>query len=180
MAIDFTLSNEQRELQANAREFAETVLAPCVREADDEPDPLKAFQRTKDAYEAVWEHVNGRPLEYPAPRYPKPVFVHQEDFDWRPHGEGVTRALLGDFSEGGTRLAKYRVTAGATLPLDDHSLFYIHSGTASVNGREVSAPAAVHVERDEQAALTAQTDAELVQMGLTRLEVGMQNMEGGR
>ena len=28
MAIDFTLSNEQRELQANAREFAENVLGP--------------------------------------------------------------------------------------------------------------------------------------------------------
>ena len=30
MAIDFTLTNEQRELQANAREFAENVLAPVV------------------------------------------------------------------------------------------------------------------------------------------------------
>src|SRR4051794_1695257 len=50
MAIDFTLSNDQRELQATAREFAETVLAPVVREADAEPDPLRGFQRTKDAY----------------------------------------------------------------------------------------------------------------------------------
>ena len=55
MAIDFTLSNEQRELQANAREFAETVLAPVVRAADEEPDPLSAFQRTKDAYVAAYK-----------------------------------------------------------------------------------------------------------------------------
>src|SRR4051812_50230145 len=55
MAIDFTLSNEQRELQANAREFAETVLAPVVRDADAEPDPLRGFQRTKEAYVAAYE-----------------------------------------------------------------------------------------------------------------------------
>ena len=50
MAIDFTLSDEQRELQHDVREFAETVLAPVVREADAEPDPLRAFQLTKPAY----------------------------------------------------------------------------------------------------------------------------------
>lgn len=50
MAIDFTLTNEQREVQANAREFAENVLAPVVRQADAEPDPLRGFQRTKEAY----------------------------------------------------------------------------------------------------------------------------------
>jgi acyl-CoA dehydrogenase len=55
MAIDFTLSNEQRELQANTREFAENVLGPVVREADAEPDPLRAFQLTKPAYVAAYK-----------------------------------------------------------------------------------------------------------------------------
>ena len=50
MAIEFTLTDGQRQLQHDAREFAETVLAPVVREADAEPDPLKAFQLTKPAY----------------------------------------------------------------------------------------------------------------------------------
>ena len=50
MAIDFTLSPEQRKLQLEARDFAENVLAPVVREADAEPDPLRAFQMTKPAY----------------------------------------------------------------------------------------------------------------------------------
>ena len=47
MAIDFTLTDEQRKLQLEARDFAENVLAPVVREADAEPDPLRAFQMTK-------------------------------------------------------------------------------------------------------------------------------------
>ncbi|HEY7144256.1 MAG TPA: acyl-CoA dehydrogenase family protein [Streptosporangiaceae bacterium] len=50
MAIDFTLSEQQRELQLNARAFAQRVLAPVVREADAEPDPLRGFQLTKPAY----------------------------------------------------------------------------------------------------------------------------------
>ena len=54
MAIDFTLTNEQRELQSNTREFAENVLGPVVREADAEPDPLRGFQRTKEAYIAAY------------------------------------------------------------------------------------------------------------------------------
>ena len=58
MAIDFTLSNEQREVQANAREFAENVLGPVVREADAEPDPLRGFQRTKAAYVAAYKRAS--------------------------------------------------------------------------------------------------------------------------
>jgi acyl-CoA dehydrogenase len=50
MAIDFTLSEQQRQVQLNARAFAQRVLAPIVREADAEPDPLRAFQLTKPAY----------------------------------------------------------------------------------------------------------------------------------
>src|SRR5690242_17432784 len=54
MAIDFTLTKDQQDLQRTAREFAQDVLAPVVREADAEPDPLAGFNLTKPAYvEAV-------------------------------------------------------------------------------------------------------------------------------
>ena len=50
MAIDFTLSPEQRVLREEARDFAQNVLAPLVREADATPDPHEAFAKTKPAY----------------------------------------------------------------------------------------------------------------------------------
>ena len=50
MAIDFTLTTEQKRLQADVRAFAENVLAPAVREADAERDPLRGFQLTKGPY----------------------------------------------------------------------------------------------------------------------------------
>ncbi len=56
MAIDFTLSEQQRQLQLDARRFAQNVLAPVVREADEEPDPLRAFQLTKPAYIEAYKH----------------------------------------------------------------------------------------------------------------------------
>lgn len=50
MPIDFTLSDHQKTVQRDTRDFAENVLAPVVREADAEPDPLLGLQKTKPAY----------------------------------------------------------------------------------------------------------------------------------
>jgi alkylation response protein AidB-like acyl-CoA dehydrogenase len=48
--IDFTLTGYQRRLQRIAREFANDILAPLVRSADEDPDPQKAFEAIKGAY----------------------------------------------------------------------------------------------------------------------------------
>lgn len=50
MAIDFTMSAEQRKIQKFAREFTENILAPVIPAADKEPDPMLAYQKTKGAY----------------------------------------------------------------------------------------------------------------------------------
>ncbi len=50
MAIDFTLTPEQKEIQHGARDFANDVLAPLVEQVDEEPDPLTGFQLLKPAY----------------------------------------------------------------------------------------------------------------------------------
>src|SRR5215212_383139 len=55
MAIDFTLTEEQKKLQADVRDFSENVLAPVVREADAEPDPLRGFQLTKEPYKEAYK-----------------------------------------------------------------------------------------------------------------------------
>lgn len=50
MAIDFTLTPDQKALQETAREFAQEVLKPLVAEADAEPDPQMGFRKIKSAY----------------------------------------------------------------------------------------------------------------------------------
>jgi alkylation response protein AidB-like acyl-CoA dehydrogenase len=55
MAIDFSLTPQQKELQKVAREFSEEVLKPLVAAADAEPDAQKGFQMIKPAYEKAYE-----------------------------------------------------------------------------------------------------------------------------
>ena len=55
MAIDFTLTEEQKNIQRTAREFAQEVLKPVVAGADRELDTQTAFQMMKPAYEQAYE-----------------------------------------------------------------------------------------------------------------------------
>lgn len=67
MPIDFTLTPEQKGIQAAAREFAQEILKPIVRAADAEPDPQKGFQMIKPVYEKAYEMglvTGGFPREY--------------------------------------------------------------------------------------------------------------------
>jgi acyl-CoA dehydrogenase len=50
VAIDFTLTERQKEIQSSARDFATNVLAPISDQIDQEPDPLTGFRLAKPAY----------------------------------------------------------------------------------------------------------------------------------
>ena len=52
MAIDFRLTERQRELQLQSRMFAKQLLAPAI-EAETLPTPEGRFAATKPAYEAM-------------------------------------------------------------------------------------------------------------------------------
>ena len=41
-------------------------------------------RRNSDAYQAIWEHVHGRRMDYPKPRYRDPIMVDPENYDWLP------------------------------------------------------------------------------------------------
>jgi alkylation response protein AidB-like acyl-CoA dehydrogenase len=55
MAIDFTLTKEQKELQKLARDFSQEVLKPATLAGDASLDPWEGFLRTKDAYKKAYE-----------------------------------------------------------------------------------------------------------------------------
>lgn len=55
MAIDFSLTREQKELQKTARRFAQETLKPIVKEADACRDPFEGFCKTKPAYQRAYE-----------------------------------------------------------------------------------------------------------------------------
>ncbi len=125
----------------------------------------------QDAYEAVWEHVNGRQLEYPRPRYGRPVFTQPDHFAWRPlpAHTGVGCKLLGVFSERGTRAALYRVDKGATLTLQENGIYFVINGTGTIAGGRFTTHTTIHVQRGDQAIATANEDSELLQLGLSEI-----------
>lgn len=75
----------------------------------------------KDGYEAIWEHINGRPIEYPATRYSTPVTIVPDAFEWvrDPAEPGLARKHFGTFSERGTTIEFIQLDQGTTLHLRD-------------------------------------------------------------
>ena len=122
----------------------------------------------QDAYEAVWEHIHGRPLVYPKERYERPVFMNSNAFEWVPLQDqpGVARKMMGVFSERETKLAFYKLEPGAKLALEENSFYFVLSGTGEVNGEAVGKHTTVHLKRMESDILAAKLDLECLQIKL--------------
>ena len=122
----------------------------------------------QDAYEAVWEHVNGRDLAYPKERYSHAVFMEPANFDWLPGAPGLASKLMGVFSERGSRLHFHRMDAGSRMALEDGSLYFVCAGAGEVAGKHYSPRTTIHVEHGELADLRAANATEVLQIGLPR------------
>ncbi len=122
----------------------------------------------KDAYEAVWEKVNGRPLEYPGQRYLRPVFMDPKNFEWLPVAEqpGASCKHLGEFSERRTRLSLYRIASGASLRLAGNSIYFVAAGSGAVGGTGFGPHATIHLAVGEQGSAKASEPVELLHLGL--------------
>jgi hypothetical protein len=73
--------------------------------------------KKKDGYEAAWEAFQGRPVEYPVPRYSTPLEINPAAYRWLDVGEGVETKLLSIFDERRTTLSMYRLSPGASFRL---------------------------------------------------------------
>jgi hypothetical protein len=124
----------------------------------------------KDAYQAVWERVNGRPLVYPRERYSRAVFMQPENFDWVAiEGQpGASCKFLGEFSERRTQIALYRIESGASLSLAGHSIYFVASGSGLAGAQEFRRQTTIYIEGDAPADITAREMVEVLQIGLPR------------
>ncbi|HXQ25535.1 MAG TPA: hypothetical protein VN822_03925 [Candidatus Acidoferrales bacterium] len=122
----------------------------------------------KDAYEAVWEQVNGRPLKYPGERYLRPVFMDPESFEWIPIEDqaGASCKQLGEFSERRTRISLYKIAPEASLSLDEHSIYFVLAGAGTVDLKAFKRHTTIHLGVGEQLTAIASEPTELLQIGL--------------
>jgi hypothetical protein len=124
-----------------------------------------------DGYQAIWEHVNGRPLEYPRPRYEKPIFIDSGSFDWVAcDGEsGVTEQQLGVFTERRSSASFVRLEPGARHETSGRGVIFVVSGAGSVEGEPARALTSVYLEDGESASFEATALLVLLELGLPDL-----------
>jgi hypothetical protein len=96
--------------------------------------------RYQDSYEAAWERIYGRRMEYPPARYATPILIRSSAFTWlpRPDAPGVSEKPLARFNETGPTVSLLRVEPGARLPggaADGHQLNVVVAGTACYGDR---------------------------------------------
>jgi hypothetical protein len=121
-------------------------------------------RKNQDGYEAVWEHVNKRPLEYPKPRYQSPILTNPENFEFLDFGQpGVRRKSIGAFSERGTRAEFFAVEPGATLTLPAEQairLGFVLRGLGTSGSETWTVESAFRVNPGEAGALKAEETSE--------------------
>jgi len=125
----------------------------------------------QDAYEASWEHWSGRKLEYPSPRYGKPVMMSPDAFAWvadetRP---GVEHKHLGSFNELGTAISFHRLAPDASCDFKGPMVAYVTSGDGSADGNELLTESALHVGKGEVATISTSGGIEMFTIQLPRI-----------
>ena len=139
-------------------------------------DPHTGAERVRDAVAAVWEEALGRPMVYPAPRYPEPVLMDPSAFDWLAAGTdpGIETKLLGSFTERDVRLEMVRWIASGTVGLDPDrtQILWTVSGGVVLDGKELGAATAVLCETGEEAAIGGTAGGEALVITLPRARPG--------
>lgn len=128
-------------------------------------------KRNMDGYQAIWEHVNKRPMVYPKPRYTTPLFMDPANFDWLPVAEspGVEEKLLAVFTERRNQAGLFRIAAGASYEARRRGLYIILSGSGTVDGQPLRRLTTVNIGAGERARFAATTATELLHFGLPDL-----------
>ena len=129
-------------------------------------------RKNQDAYEAVWEHIHGRKLEYPKSEHEEPVFMDPAQFEWQdePGATGVRRKLLGVFSARKLRISMLGLAAGASAQLAPTSLAFVLSGRGQVVGKEWRQHATLRTG-ETAGTITAHEASEVLEIHLPHLNL---------
>lgn len=128
-------------------------------------------RKSQDAYAAIWQHVFGRDVEYPTPRYKTPIVMRPEGFAWRgiDGARGVRRKVLGIFPEQGLWVELIAIDAAASWTLGasaDRRLVFVRAGEGTCGGQPYHPHSAVRLEPAEQTTFAAAQPTEVLVIGM--------------
>jgi hypothetical protein len=133
--------------------------------------PDTAGKRNVDGYQAIWEHVNQRPMIYPKPRYSRPFMMDPGTYEWVAidGAPGVAEKLLGVFTERRSTARIVRLDPGVRHELGGRSLYFAVSGQGTVGTEPLQRLTTIYLQRGETVAVTAQGPVELLHYGMPDL-----------
>src|SRR3954447_23652971 len=92
-----------------------------------------------DGSAACFEEATGRKLVFHSPRYDDVVMMEPEAYEWVPTGTpGVSKKLLGTFTERNTQLGCVKIEAGATFNTGSRSqleVLFLSKGKVTIDGK---------------------------------------------
>ncbi len=128
-------------------------------------------KRNLDGFQAIWEHINKRPMVYPKGRYPMPILMDAANYAWTQveGSPGAEEKLLGVFTERRTESRFLRLAPGASYYAKGRGLYFVVSGAGKVSDQDYRGLSTVYLKKGERAMFTAGTESQILLFGLPDL-----------
>ena len=128
-------------------------------------------RRNVDGYQAIWEHKNGRRMDYPKPRYRDPILVDPGNYQWLAVTgmPGVSQKPLGTFTERQCAAALIKLARGATYRAGERSVYLVLTGTGIAHEGPYRPNTALYLEEGEETDIMAREETEILRLVLPDL-----------
>jgi len=128
-------------------------------------------KKNMDGMQAIWEHVNRRPMVYPKPRLINPAFMDPTHYEWRKvdGASNVAEKLFAVSSDRGAEARIVKFEAGARHALRGRAVYYTLSGKGTVDSEPLRTMTSFYLDAGESAEVAAQETLEILQLGMPKL-----------
>jgi hypothetical protein len=111
-------------------------------------------------------------MNYPAQRYHDPIMMSPEHFEWVPveGAPGVCEKLMGVFTERRCEARFLRLAPQARIRATGRKIYFVLTGDGQAGSQAYRRHTTVFCEREEEAAVEAETPTEILVFGLPRLD----------
>jgi hypothetical protein len=128
-------------------------------------------KRNVDGYQAIWEHVNKRPMVYPKSRYSRPFMMDPANYEWLPADgvPGMAEKFLGSFTERRSTARIVRLDPGASFEAQGRSIYFVIDGQGTVGTEVLQRFTTTYLAKGERVRFTAAAPTEMLHLGLPDL-----------
>lgn len=124
----------------------------------------------RDAYEAVWDHVNGESPAYVEPAYKSPIVMRPEALEWQPTDKSKIKAKwIGSFPHRKLDVSAIRVEQGGKFALEPSSrlrFLFVESGSGDIGGEELRRWSVVRIPPGETGSVRANATLEMLELAV--------------